>query len=107
MTKKNRKRKLEEEEQSMIDWERENILTEETRNEMEFMWEVDISITYSIHKSSFLTFNCLQIPQIFHFLHLAKEALNIPHLSMYEMERMLLIPRASRQLANIMTSLLR
>nr|XP_033190854.1 kinesin-related protein 8-like isoform X1 [Bombus vancouverensis nearcticus] len=85
MTKKNRKRKLEEEEQSMIDWERENILTEEIRNEMEFMWE---------------------IPQIFHFLHLTKEALNIPHLSMYEMERMFLIPRASRQLANIMTSLL-
>ncbi|XP_071865996.1 uncharacterized protein isoform X2 [Bombus fervidus] len=85
MTKKNRKRKLEEEEQSMINWERENILTEEIKKEMEFMWE---------------------IPQIFHFLHLTKEALNIPHLSMYEMERMLLIPRASRQLANIMTSLL-
>ncbi|CAD1479110.1 unnamed protein product, partial [Heterotrigona itama] len=85
MSKKNRKRKLEEEEQSMVDWEQENIFPEEIRNEMESMWE---------------------IPQIFHFLHLAKEALNIPHLSMYEMERMLLIPRASKQLANIMTSLL-
>ncbi|KAK9295678.1 hypothetical protein QLX08_010092 [Tetragonisca angustula] len=85
MSKKNKKRKLEEEEQLMVDWEQENIFPEEIRNEMESMWE---------------------IPQIFHFLHLAKEALNIPHLSMYEMERMLLIPRASKQLANIMTSLL-
>ncbi|KOC59879.1 Uncharacterized protein KIAA2026 [Habropoda laboriosa] len=85
MSKKNRKRKLEGEEQTMVDWEQENFFSEEIRNEMESMWE---------------------IPQIFHFLHLAKNALNIPHLSMYEMERMLLIPRASKQLANIMTSLL-
>ncbi|CAL7937689.1 unnamed protein product [Xylocopa violacea] len=85
MSKKNRKRKLEGEDQLMFDWEQENILPEEIKNEMETMWE---------------------LPQIFHFLHLAKEALNIPHLSMYEMERMLLIPRASKQLANIMTSLL-
>ncbi|XP_015434839.1 PREDICTED: serine/threonine-protein kinase pakD-like [Dufourea novaeangliae] len=85
MLKKNRKRKLEEEEQQMVDWEQENIFPNKIRNEMESMWE---------------------IPHIFHFLHLSKEALNIPHLSMYEMERMLLIPRASKQLANIMTSLL-
>ncbi|XP_076759655.1 uncharacterized protein LOC143428564 isoform X2 [Xylocopa sonorina] len=85
MSKKNRKRKLEGEDQLMVDWEQENIFPEEIKNEMETMWE---------------------LPQIFHFLHLAKEALNIPHLSMYEMERMLLIPRASKQLANIMTSLL-
>lgn len=69
----------------MVDWEEENIFPDEVKKEMESMWE---------------------IPQIFHFLHLAKEALNIPHLSMYEMERMLQIPRASKQLANIMTSLL-
>ncbi|XP_076161395.1 uncharacterized protein LOC143143702 isoform X3 [Ptiloglossa arizonensis] len=85
MSQKNRKRKLEGEEQSIVDWEQENIFLGETRNEMESMWE---------------------LPQIFHFLHLAREALNIPHLSMYEMERMLLVPRASKQLANIMTSLL-
>ncbi|XP_031773971.1 uncharacterized protein LOC100865956 isoform X6 [Apis florea] len=85
MSKKNRKRKLEGDDQSIVDWEQENIFPEEIKNEMETMWE---------------------IPQIFHFLHLAKEALNIPHLSMYEMERMLLMPRASKQLANIMTSLL-
>lgn len=48
-----------------------------------------------------------QIPQIFHFLHISKEALHIQHLSMYEMERMLAMPRASKQLANIMTCLLR
>ncbi|XP_076394662.1 uncharacterized protein LOC100878137 isoform X1 [Megachile rotundata] len=85
MSKKSRKRKSEDGSQSPVDWEEENIFSEEIKNEMESMWE---------------------IPQIFQFLHLAKEALNIPHLSMYEMERMLLIPRASKQLANIMTCLL-
>ncbi|XP_043247889.1 serine/threonine-protein kinase pakD-like [Colletes gigas] len=85
MSQKNKKRKLEGEEQTMSDWEQENIFLGKTRHEMESMWE---------------------LPQIFHFLHLTKETLNIPHLSMYEMERMLLIPRASKQLANIMTSLL-
>lgn len=54
-----------------------------------------------------MLFKLFQIPQIFHFLHLTKESLNIPQLSLYEMERMLLIPRASKQLANIMTCLLR
>lgn len=76
---------MESEDQTVINWEKENILSEELKDEMETMWE---------------------IPQIFHFLHMAKEALNIPHLSMYEMERMLMIPRASKQLANIMTCLL-
>ncbi|XP_076678003.1 uncharacterized protein LOC143374055 isoform X2 [Andrena cerasifolii] len=85
MSKRSRKRKAEEEEQSMVDWEQENIFPDEVKAEMESMWE---------------------IPQVFHFLHLAKDTLNIPHLSMYEMERMLLMPRASKQLANIMTSLL-
>ncbi|XP_076650923.1 uncharacterized protein LOC143358006 isoform X2 [Halictus rubicundus] len=85
MLQRNRKRKLEKEEQAMVDWEQENYFPDKIRNKMESMWE---------------------IPQIFHFLHLSREALNIPHLSMYEMERMLLIPRASKQLANIMTSLL-
>ncbi|XP_017878277.1 uncharacterized protein LOC108623921 isoform X2 [Ceratina calcarata] len=82
---KNRKRKREGENQFTVDWEKEHIFPDEIINEMESMWE---------------------IPQILHFLHLARESLNIPHLSMYEMERMLLIPRASKQLANIMTSLL-
>ncbi|XP_074108170.1 uncharacterized protein LOC141533287 isoform X2 [Cotesia typhae] len=47
-----------------------------------------------------------EIPQIYEFLCLAKSSLHIQHLSMYEMERMLLIPRASKQLAIIMTCLL-
>ncbi|KAG7200621.1 hypothetical protein KM043_001177 [Ampulex compressa] len=85
MSKKSRKRKLEGEDQSMIDWEQESLLPDDLKDEMESMWE---------------------IPQVFHFLHLTKEALNVPHLTMYEMERMLLMPRASRQLANIMTCLL-
>lgn len=50
--------------------------------------------------------NMWEIPQIYEFLCLAKDTLHIEHLSMYEMERMLLIPRASKQLANIMTFLL-
>ncbi|XP_066582319.1 uncharacterized protein [Prorops nasuta] len=85
MSRRTRKRKLESEDQLMVDWEQENFLPDDLRDEMESMWE---------------------IPQIFHFLYLVKAALNLPQLSMYEMERMLLIPKASKQLANIMTSLL-
>ncbi|XP_057341023.1 uncharacterized protein LOC130678049 isoform X1 [Microplitis mediator] len=47
-----------------------------------------------------------EIPQIYEFLCLAKSSLHIQHLSMYEMERMLLIPRVSKQLSSIMTCLL-
>ncbi|XP_028981961.1 uncharacterized protein LOC107038367 [Diachasma alloeum] len=47
-----------------------------------------------------------EIPQMYQFLCLAKETLGIQHLSMYEMERMLLMPKASKQLGSIMTSLL-
>lgn len=42
MSKKNRKRKLEGDDQSMVDWEQENIFPEEIKNEMETMWEVYI-----------------------------------------------------------------
>ncbi|XP_018373615.1 PREDICTED: putative uncharacterized protein DDB_G0282133 isoform X2 [Trachymyrmex cornetzi] len=84
MSYKTRKRK-EVEERKVNDREQDNSFTDEMREEMETMWE---------------------IPQIFHFLYLTKESLNIPQLSLYEMERMLLIPRASKQLANIMTCLL-
>ncbi|KYN39586.1 hypothetical protein ALC56_06080 [Trachymyrmex septentrionalis] len=84
MSYKTRKRK-EVEERKVNDGEQDHFFTDEMREEMETMWE---------------------IPQIFHFLYLTKESLNIPQLSLYEMERMLLIPRASKQLANIMTCLL-
>ncbi|XP_012054848.1 PREDICTED: putative uncharacterized protein DDB_G0286901 [Atta cephalotes] len=84
MSYKTRKRK-EVEERKVNDGEQDNFFTDEMREKMETMWE---------------------IPQIFHFLYLTKESLNIPQLSLYEMERMLLIPRASKQLANIMTCLL-
>ncbi|EGI59054.1 PREDICTED: putative uncharacterized protein DDB_G0277255 [Acromyrmex echinatior] len=84
MSYKTRKRK-EVEERKVNDGEQDNFFTDEMKEEMETMWE---------------------IPQIFHFLYLTKESLNIPQLSLYEMERMLLIPRASKQLANIMTCLL-
>ncbi|XP_011164617.2 uncharacterized protein LOC105199299 isoform X1 [Solenopsis invicta] len=79
-----RKRK-EDEGRKVNDGEQDNVFTDEMKEEIETMWE---------------------IPQIFHFLYLTKESLNIPQLSLYEMERMLLIPRASKQLANIMTCLL-
>ncbi|XP_032675497.1 uncharacterized protein LOC116846129 isoform X2 [Odontomachus brunneus] len=85
MSRKSRKRKSDGEEQTTVDGEQDNFFSDEIRDEMETMWE---------------------IPQIFHFLHLTRESLNIPQLSMYEMERMLSIPRASKQLANIMTCLL-
>ncbi|XP_072758964.1 uncharacterized protein [Anoplolepis gracilipes] len=85
MSRKNRKQKSEEEKQKINDGEQENFFSEEMKEEIKMMWE---------------------IPQIFHFLHLARESLNIPPFSIYEMERMLLIPRASKQLANIMTCLL-
>ncbi|XP_076241531.1 uncharacterized protein LOC143183729 isoform X2 [Calliopsis andreniformis] len=85
MSKKYKKRKYEDHSHTLAEWERQNIFPTKIKHEMETMWE---------------------IPQIFQFLHLAKESLNIPELSMYEMERMFLMPRASKQLAIIMTSLL-
>ena len=54
MSKKNKKRKLEEEEQLMVDWEQENIFPEEIRNEMESMWEVHISVAYILIINSLL-----------------------------------------------------
>ncbi|KAK0095953.1 hypothetical protein PV326_006971 [Microctonus aethiopoides] len=47
-----------------------------------------------------------ELPQIYEFLCFAKGTLHISDISMYEMERMLSMPKASKQLANIMTSLL-
>ncbi|XP_043471332.1 probable serine/threonine-protein kinase DDB_G0282963 isoform X1 [Leptopilina heterotoma] len=84
MSKQNCRGNIDKEKELEIDWEKKYITTR-VRNEMESMWE---------------------IPQIFHFLQLTKKALNISHLSMYEVERMLLMPKASKQLANIMTCLL-
>ncbi|XP_058796196.1 uncharacterized protein LOC131667042 [Phymastichus coffea] len=85
MSRRGRKRKMAVEDKATCEWEKDKILPENLRDEMEAMWE---------------------IPQIYHFLQLTKEALNISHLSMYEVERMLLMPKASKQLAHIMTSLL-
>ncbi|KAK2575316.1 hypothetical protein KPH14_008163 [Odynerus spinipes] len=85
MSRNNKKRKLEGEDQVTTDSEEEGFFSEKLKEEMESMWE---------------------IPQIFQFLHLTKEVLNISHLTIYEVERMFLIPRASKQLANIMTCLL-
>ncbi|KYN05283.1 hypothetical protein ALC62_03806 [Cyphomyrmex costatus] len=84
MSYKTKKRK-DVEERKVNNDEQDNFFTAEMKEEMEVMWE---------------------IPQIFHFLYLTKESLSIPQLSLYEMERMLMIPRASKQLANIMTCLL-
>ncbi|KAI4479552.1 hypothetical protein M0804_010949 [Polistes exclamans] len=84
MSKKNRKRK-EGENPSEINWEEESYFPTKLKEEMRTMWE---------------------IPQIYQFLHLTKDILNVPNITIYEMERMLLIPKASKQLANIMTCLL-
>ncbi|CAB0037796.1 unnamed protein product [Trichogramma brassicae] len=85
MPKKGRKRKISAEGRDYDEWEKTKILPDSLRDEMESMWE---------------------LPQIYHFLQLTKDVLHISHLSMFEVERMLLMPKASQQLANIMTCLL-
>merc|ERR1712071_4553 len=47
-----------------------------------------------------------EIPQIGHFLHLARQALHIGEIAQYELEHMFLMPEASVLLATLMTSLL-
>ncbi|XP_033220553.1 uncharacterized protein LOC117175109 isoform X2 [Belonocnema kinseyi] len=69
-------RNLVNEDAADLDWEKEHIVSQKLRDEMESMWE------------------------------LTKESFNITHLSMYEMERMFIMPKASKQLASIMTCLL-
>ncbi|XP_043683050.1 putative uncharacterized protein DDB_G0282133 isoform X1 [Vespula pensylvanica] len=84
MSKRNKKHK-EGENQAVINWEEDGYFPRKIKEEMKSMWE---------------------IPQIYQFLHFTKDILNIPQITIYEMERMLVIPRASKQLANIMTCLL-
>jgi hypothetical protein len=47
-----------------------------------------------------------EIPQIGHFLHLARTALNVGEIAQYELEHMFLMPEASVLLATLVTSLL-
>lgn len=47
-----------------------------------------------------------EIPQLGHFLHLARGALHIGEIAQYELEHMFLMPEASVLLATLMTSLL-
>ncbi|XP_047365438.1 putative uncharacterized protein DDB_G0282133 isoform X4 [Vespa velutina] len=84
MSKKNKKCK-EGEDEPAIDWEENSYFPKRLTEEMKSMWE---------------------IPQICQFLYLTKDILNIPPITIYEVERMLAIPRASKQLAYIMTCLL-
>lgn len=53
-----------------------------------------------------LMFSIFQLPQIGHFIFLTLKTLNIYEVPQYELERMLLMPRASRTLAMLLTSLL-
>ena len=48
-----------------------------------------------------------QIPIISHFVSLSAEALNIDPISVYEVERMFVMPQSSKSLARLMTTLLR
>jgi hypothetical protein len=48
-----------------------------------------------------------QLPVIGHFVALSLEQLNIKSISMYELERIILMPQESKSLAVLMTSLLR
>lgn len=63
-----------------------------------------------VKNSSFLETHisplCFQLPQIGHFIYLTLKTLNIYEVPQYELERMLLMPRASRTLAMLLTSLL-
>lgn len=66
-----------------------------------------------VHKLKIISFQLLfnavinfQLPQIGHFIFLTLKTLNIYEVPQYELERMLLMPRASRTLAMLLTSLL-
>jgi hypothetical protein len=48
-----------------------------------------------------------QLPVIGHFVALSLEQLNINSISMFELERIILMPQASKSLAVLMTTLLR
>jgi hypothetical protein len=48
-----------------------------------------------------------QLPVIGHFVALSLEQLNISSISMFELERIVLMPQASKSLAALMTTLLR
>lgn len=71
-------------EQEVIDWEK-MLMKEPHETHMRAMWE---------------------LPQIGHFIFLTLKTLNIYEVPQYELERMLLMPRASRTLAMLLTSLL-
>ena len=74
----------EEKERQRVLWA-STVMNSEVKAQMRFMWE---------------------IPQIGHFLHLARSALHIGEIAQYELEHMLLMPQASVLLATLMTSLL-
>ena len=78
-----RKRREERERQRCI-WA-EKMMNPEVKAQMRTMWE---------------------IPQIGHFLHLARTALNVGEIAQYELEHMFLMPEASVLLATLVTSLL-
>jgi hypothetical protein len=76
--------KREEKERQRCLWA-ERMMNPEVKAQMKTMWE---------------------IPQIGHFLHLARGALHIGEIAQYELEHMFLMPEASALLATLMTSLL-
>ncbi|KAG7177152.1 hypothetical protein Hamer_G000396, partial [Homarus americanus] len=71
-------------EQEVVEWEKD-LMKEPIYTHMRAMWE---------------------LPQIGHFIVLTLKTLNIYEVPQYELERMLLMPRASRTLAMLLTSLL-
>lgn len=76
--------KREEKERQRCLWA-ERMMNPEVKAQMKTMWE---------------------IPQIGHFLHLARGALHIGEIAQYELEHMFLMPESSALLATLMTSLL-
>ncbi|KDR14894.1 hypothetical protein L798_11113 [Zootermopsis nevadensis] len=80
-----RRKEKEGRERDLLLWEQEKLFTDLNRRNMECMWE---------------------LPVIGHFVALLLEQLNISNISMFELERIILMPQASKSLAALMTTLL-
>ncbi|XP_069694333.1 uncharacterized bromodomain-containing protein 10-like [Periplaneta americana] len=89
--------------------ERKRQLSEEYRKQGEgenkeiFLWEKELLAADSVSEH---IPSMWELPVIGHFIALSLEHLNINKISMFELERMFVIPQASKNLSILMTSLL-
>ncbi|CAH1404243.1 unnamed protein product [Nezara viridula] len=73
------------------------------KKELLLKWESEILVTKQYRKQ-FIFMG--ELAEIGHFLSLSREVLCLKEISQYEVERMLLFPKESASLANVMTALL-